>query len=256
MLAGWLSGVRLFVGADACQIQGRRFALTGDRCFSAVYSRGCRLTCAEAAQVSGLLDSGAFSDPPEKRLTPAGALERQLSWEGQARRRWGLPWRALALVSYDLLIDEKWTEGARRKARWGVVEAERAVEATIAAAAYLASRRRELAPRRLVLACQGVDDRQYEACVRGVLAHARPGDWLGLGGWCILGRNRSWLPTFWAAMRQALPLVRARGVGHCHIFGVLYRPVLGGLLWLCDRHGLSLSTDSAAPALAPSWKDP
>jgi hypothetical protein len=26
-------------------------------------------------------------------------------------------------------------------------------------------------------------------------------------------------------------------------------------LWLCDRHGLTLSTDSSGPALQPTWKD-
>jgi hypothetical protein len=40
-----------------------------------------------------------------------------------------------------------------------------------------------------------------------------------------------------------------------HLFGVLYRPVLGPLLWLCDRLGLHLSTDSSAPVLAPCFPD-
>lgn len=117
------------------------------------------------------------------------------------------------------------------------------------AAAYLASQRHHLAPRALVLACQGVDARQYAECAAGVLAHARPGDWLGLGGWCILGLFRSWLPVFWRTARLVLPMARAAGVTHAHVFGVMYRPALGGLLWLADRHGLAVSTDSSKPVL-------
>jgi hypothetical protein len=247
--------VRLYVGADAQNVQRRRFNLTGLRCFSGAYGPMSRFTPGEAARVTGLLDSGAFSDPPGKRLTPEGALERQLRWERNAERWWGHPWKAEALVSYDLLIDEKWSGGRRKKERWTVAEADRAVRVTVDAAAHLAAQRSRLAPRRLVLAAQGVDACQYQECVAGVLAHARPGDTLGLGGWCILGRQRSWLPTFWAAMRRTLPLAAAAGLAGVHLFGVLYRPALGPLLWLCDRDGLALSTDSKSPALDVTWKD-
>lgn len=207
------------------------------------------------SRVVGLLDSGAFSDAPHERLGPPAALQRQLSWEANASRLWGAPWRSEALVSYDLLIDEKWTGRVRKKERWSAREAEAAVGVTVAAAAYLASQRHRLAPRKLVLACQGVDARQYEECALAVLAHATPADWLGLGGWCILGRQTSWMPTFWAAMRRVIPLAASAGLKRAHIFGVLYRPALGGLLWLCDRHGVTLSTDSSGPVLRVTWKD-
>jgi hypothetical protein len=248
-------GVRLYVGADAQNVQRRRYNLTGYRCFSAAYGPMSRFTPGEAPAVVGLLDSGAFSDPPEKRLSPEGALERQLRWERNAGRWWGHPWRAEALVSYDLLIDEHWCDGRRKKERWTVAEADRAVRVTVDAAGYLASQRGRLSPRRLVLASQGVDASQYAECAAGVLAHARPEDTLGLGGWCILGRWKSWLPTFWAAMRRTLPLVAAASLTRVHLFGVLYRPALGPLLWLCDRHGLALSTDGSGPALAVTWGD-
>jgi hypothetical protein len=248
-------GVRLYVGADAQNVQRRRLCLTGYRCFSGAYGPKSRFTPGEASRVTGLLDSGAFSDPPERRLSPEGALRRQLRWEAEAGRFWGAPWRAEALVSYDLLIDEKWSGGKRRKSRWTVAEADRAVRRTVDAAAFLSSRRRELAPRALVLACQGVDAAQYEDCLRGVLVHARPEDWLGLGGWCVLGWFRSWIPTFWEAARRVLPLVATAGLSRVHIFGVLYPPVLGPLLWLCDRHGLALSTDGSGPVLQVTWKD-
>jgi hypothetical protein len=247
--------VKLYVGADAQNVQRRRLNLTGLRCFSGAYGPKSRFTAAEAARVVGLLDSGAFSDPPERRLDPAAALARQLRWEREAERFWGRPWRAEALVSYDLLIDEVWTGRTRRKRRWTVAQADRAVRVTVEAAAYLSSRRRDLAPRSLVLACQGVDAVQYAECVRGVLPHARPGDWLGLGGWCVLGWFRTWLPEFWRTLRAALPMTAAAGLSRVHVFGVLYRPALGGLLWLADRHGLAVSTDSSGPVLQTTWKD-
>jgi hypothetical protein len=56
-------GVLLYVGADAQTVQRRRFNLTGRRCFSGAYGPKSRFTPEEAAQVVGLLDSGAFSDP-------------------------------------------------------------------------------------------------------------------------------------------------------------------------------------------------
>jgi hypothetical protein len=248
----------LYVGADAQNMQGRRMNLAGRRCFSAAYGPKSRFAPQEAARVVGILDSGAFSDVKGGRrlAAPELALERQLAWERAAERWWGWPWRAEALVSYDLLIDEKATPGGgRRKERWSVRAAERAVRVTVDAAAFLAGRRDRLAPRKLLLACQGVDAQQYAECAAGVLGHATPADWFGLGGWCVLGWFRSWIPVFWAAMRRTLPMVAAAGLRRVHLFGVMYQPVLGGLLWLCDRHGLGLSTDSSGPALQALWKD-
>lgn len=248
-------GVRLYVGGDAQNMQRRRYNLTGYRCFSGAYGPMSRFTAEEAANVIGLLDSGAFSDSPEERLTPDAALERQLRWEREAERWWGHPWKAAGLVSYDLLIDEVWTGGRREKRRWTVEDADRAVRVTVEAAEYLASQRARLLPRKLTLACQGVDCHQYAECVQEVLKHCTPADWIGLGGWCILGWFKSWIPQFWATCYRVLPLIAAARVRHVHIFGVMYRPVLGGLLWLADRHGLTVSTDSSGPVLATTWKN-
>lgn len=249
-------GVRLFVGGDAGNVRGQPITLHGDRCFSAARASRGPSGRLDAARVIGLLDSGAFSDPPHARLSPEAALERQLLFERKAAQRWGGPWQAYALVSYDLLIDEKWHGTRRVKERWAATEAEAAVEQTIAAAHYLASQRQTLVPRRLVLACQGVDAAQYARCVAGVLPAARPGDWLGLGGWCILGRQpRRWSDVFWATLWQVLPLVAAAGIEHVHLFGVLYLPALGGLLWLADQHRLTVSVDSCKPIVAATWAD-
>jgi hypothetical protein len=248
-------GVTLYVGGDPA-----RWPLEGRRCFTAAHRPRTRL---DATRVTALLDSGAFSDPQHRRLHPEAALVRQLAWERQATAFWHAktPWCAQALVSYHRLIDEVWTSGPRglacHKQRWTVPAAEAAVIETIEAAWYLASQRARLAPRTLVLACQGVDAAQYRECVAEVLSVATPQDWIGLGGWCILGRSkRQWLPAFWQTLHVCLPMIAAAGVRHVHVFGVLWRPALGGLLWLADRHGLTASTDSSAPLLAATWPDP
>lgn len=249
-----MAAVTLYVGHDAVSLQGRRFNLTGPRMFNGQYGPSSRFLPEEVPFLSGRCDSGAFNDPPEKRLTPEGALERQLAWETRASDKWNAPYRHDSLVSYDLLIDEKWTPKGKIKERWTVAEADRAVRVTVEAASYLASQRDRLAPRRLVLACQGVDHIQYAECAAGVLAHCRPSDIFGLGGWCILGMQPSWLRTFWGAMRRTLPLVAAAGLTEVHIFGVMWRVPLGGLVWLADRHGLKVSTDSKKAAKDCVWK--
>jgi hypothetical protein len=158
--------VRLFVGGHCARVQGEAQDLAGDRMFTAAH-RPERVR--HSGALAGLLDSGAFTDPPHKRLSPDQALDRQLAWEGISSEKWGEPFRALGLVSYDLLIDETWIAGERHKRRWSVGEAECAVRVTVDAAAYLASHRAKLAPRSLILSAQGVDALQYAECAAGVL---------------------------------------------------------------------------------------
>lgn len=244
----------LYVGSNATSVQGREVRLEGRRCFTPVYPPPSLPGYGQ--QVEALLDSGAFSDPPHKRLTPERALDRQIQFEQKASTVWGHKWQAAAFVSYDLLIDEKWDGGRRRKERWSVAEANAAVGVTVDAAYYLVSQRERLTGRTLVLACQGVDAVQYDECVAEVLKVAQPQDWIGLGGWCILGRfSRQWMPTFWQTIERVIPRIANAGVRHVHIFGVLYQPALGVLLWHADQYGVSVSTDSAAPVLACSFPD-
>lgn len=249
------AAVRLFVGGHAGSIKGEPEDLTGDRCFSAAY-RAYPSRFPDVSRLVGLLDSGAFTDPPTARLTAEQALARQLRFEERASEKWGRPWQARYLVSYDLLIDETWVAGKKHKRRWSVRDADRAVAVTIESAAYLARQRDALSPRTLVLAAQGVDPLQYAECAAEVLKLASPGDWLGLGGWCIIGKQTGWLPSFWTTLHLVLPQVAARGLSHVHLFGVLYKKALGGLLWLADHYGLTISTDSAAPILACTYPDP
>jgi hypothetical protein len=153
-----------------------------------------------------------------------------------------------------LLIDEVWVGTERYKQRWTVKQADHAVAVTVDAASYLALQRQRLKPRRLILSCQGVDAIQYRECVVEILKVATPKDWVGLGGWCLLGRQTKWMPEFFATCYEVLPLIASAGIKHVHIFGVLYFPALGGLLWLCDQYNLTVSTDSTRPILQTTWK--
>jgi hypothetical protein len=253
------SAIELYVGGHAGTLPGLNPGerepenLSGKRMFTAAHCPN--KADYNQATLEGIVDSGAFSDPLEKRLGPERALERQVAWERRASEKWGFDFRAYAFVSYDLLIDETWVFGERHKRRWSIKKGEWAVSQTIEAATYLASRREELGPRRLVLSCQGVDAIQYSECADELLKVASPNDIFGLGGWCILGQRTSLLPEFWRTIHSVLPVVKRAGLTDVHIFGVLYRPALGGLLHLADGLGLKISTDSTAPVLACTYKD-
>ena len=222
-----------------------------------------------------LQDSGAFNDAclhlrgthrqmvviTQSRLTLKEALIRQeqhakhFNYEGQVEAR----------ASYDVLIDETWIEKAtglsRIKKRWSETDADLAVEETVAAAAYLNEHRNGIA---CVMSAQGVSPKQYLACTERILRYMRPGDILGLGGWCILGLRRSLLPVFRQTMRLVIPLLKREGISRVHIWGVCFAEALGELLWLCDhdeegnldvQHRIHLSTDSVGPSTRPVKKD-
>ena len=221
----------------------------------------------DLSKIRLLFDSCAFTDVlTNSRVSFAIALERQLQTlakmrRSQARYRFAIGCKETWLVSYDRLIDEKFVDGKRIKQRWSVDEAWEAVRQTVEAARYLASQRYRLDGYKLVLSCQGVDALQYQQCVEQVLEYATPDDVLGLGGWCILGKQKKWMPVFWEAMRRVIPLIAESGVRQVHIFGVTwlkphqgYEPPLPGLLRLCDEYGLSLSTDGRSPIANALWK--
>lgn len=242
----------MYIGGQSSTIQGERQKLGGYRCFTAAYCKSYPQT----SEAIALLDSGAFSDPIEKRKTPETALLRQLKWEQSASQKLGVAWQSEAIASYDLLIDEVWTDLGKFKRRWSVNEAWSAVKETVDAASYLASQRSYLAPRHLVLGCQGVDADQYRECTMAVLGHAAETDWIGLGGWCILGRMPSWIPTYWETLHQVMPLIAQSSVKHVHLYGSLLDESLAPLLWFCDRLGLTCSADSKRPVTDVTYPDP
>jgi hypothetical protein len=97
--------ITLYVGGQSTITQNEKQDLGGYRCFTAAYPKNYP----ETLNAIGLLDSGAFSDPITKRLTPELALLRQLKWEQSASKKLGTTWISQAIASYDLVIDEVWT---------------------------------------------------------------------------------------------------------------------------------------------------
>jgi len=207
-------------------------------------------------------DSGAFSDGPSSRLDSMSALHRQIAHMHKYR----YSSQVTHMASYDLLIDEKWIDGTRHKRRWSEDDAWGAVYETVNAARYILEWRDKCKQNMgIVVSAQGVTPQQYLACTSLVLRDAlvRKTDIFGLGGWCILGKMRSLMPSFEETIKLVVPVVAASNVKHIHIWGVVYAPALGKLLHLCDTHGITLSTDSAGPSLRPAmgewgymgWRD-
>jgi hypothetical protein len=226
--------------------------------------------------VAVIQDSGAFNDAclllqgqerhvslmKHCRVSFKEALQRQ---ERHAEH-FGYADQIEARASYDVLIDETWTEDAsglrtRCKKRWSETDADLAVEETIAAAAYLHQHRNGLP---CILSAQGVSPRQYLHCIEQIMPYVRDGDIVGLGGFCILGLNHSYLPGFRETMRLVIPFLKREGIRRVHIWGVCFAEPLGELLWLCDhdeegnldpQQRLHLSTDSIGPSTRPVKKD-
>ena len=229
-------------------------------CVSPVYGNtiGSRQENRVAVPVSTLViqDSGAFSDGPGQRLSCEAALERQIIHA----EKWGYTEQVTHRASYDLLIDEKWEGGRRYKARWTEDDAAMAVKLTVNAAKYLS---RQTGPAR-ILSAQGVSARQYLSCAEQIIPLLVPDDLFGLGGWCITGKLPTvMMPVLRETMQAVIPFLGHEGVKRVHIWGVCYAKALGELLYLCDEHGIELSTDSMGPSIRPargrwgyaSWTD-
>jgi hypothetical protein len=244
--------IRLYCGIGEDDWCGQPLMVGPFACISPVYGRTLQTKSVNYAQVppsvrAVIQDSGAFCDGPGQRLTFQQALERQI----EHGRRFQYENRVAYRASYDLLIDEKWREGRRHKQRWSETEAWDACVITIKAAQFL-SRHRNGIP--CVLSAQGVTASQYLACVQAILPYFQPEDMLGLGGWCITGKLPAQiLPAFREMLHLVLPFLGKEGIRRVHIWGCLYAPALGELLYLCDQYGIALSTDSVGPSLRPVY---
>jgi len=201
-----------------------------------------------------LQDSGAFSDGGAGvRLTCEEALRRQ---ESHAQR-YGYADQIAARASYDLLIEEKWSEDEatgglcrRGRRRWTEAAAEAAVEETVQAARFLAAHRNGIP---CVLSAQGVSPRHYLRCVQQIIPLMQDGDWLGFGGWCVVGKfPAQMLPIFRETMALVIPFLGREGIRRAHLWGVIYAPALADLLWLCSQYQITLSTDSIGPQVRPA----
>lgn len=217
-------------------------------CIAPVYGRSLRTKTVNRVRVPAttlvLQDSGAFSDGPGQRLSIEAALERQLAHAAT----YGYTAQVTHRASYDLLIDEKWENGRRHKERWSELDAQDAVAETVRAAAYLAAHRQGVST---ILSVQGVSAKQYLTCAQSIVPLLVPGDILGLGGWCILGKIRSLLPVFAETMAFLMPFLGQEGVEWVHVWGVCWTPALEILTWYAAQHGIKVSVDSAHPSLHP-----
>lgn len=196
-----------------------------------------------------LLDSGAYQKKDMlNRLTPERAFKRQRQFEADRGPIDGRPWR---YVTYDCLrgVDEDLREtetGIERiKVRGSEASAAPAVALTIEAAEYYASRTQDVEGG-IAYSAQGATIDQYERCVRVLLDLARPGiDWLALGGFCIIGRNRKLVPQFLETCERVAPLVRARGLSQVHVLGVAFPDALVPSAAIFRKWGIRYSTDTS-----------
>lgn len=246
-----MSGVRFYCGVNEKRWNRHPVDPGQFACIAPIYGASKRTRRKNSVQIPAhvavIQDSGAFSDSWDSRLAFPAALERQIAHAEFYKYSNQITHRA----SYDLLIDEVWHEGNRTKRRWSVQDAESAVDATVAAARYM-DNHRDLG---LVQSAQGVDAKQYLQCVERILPYINPAkDILGFGGWCITGKMpKQMLPVFRDTILKVIPFVAQKGIKRIHIWGVIYPYALGEMLWMCDQHGIELSTDSAGPARQPAF---
>lgn len=197
-----------------------------------------------------MCDSAAFQEVAEEdRKTPDFALDRQLAFQQRLRDDGcGPSFFFESMSTYDWLagVDEAIVDGKRVKRRGTPETAERAVAATIEAANVYHRRRGEVQGS-IAYAAQGVSVAQYLECVRALLPLIRPGrDWLALGGFCIIGMQRSLIPQFVETCRRIVPLCRARGVHRVHVLGVTVVDPLQHVVPIFANAGIEFSTDSVS----------
>lgn len=190
-----------------------------------------------------LIDSGAFQDVTDERLTFEQALERQLEFEKTVTKD-GRP--AYAIVSYDRLVDEQFDGNNQFKQRVSYDDGEQYVRETIEASRYLASQRERLKPRKLVLSCQGTTTEQYIRCLNGVLEFATDEDIIGLGGFCIISRSKKYEQQFYEVINQAFPIIAQHGIKRVHIFGVGIIKILVQAEFLARQYGIECSYDTSS----------
>lgn len=194
-----------------------------------------------------IIDSGAFQDVGKKtsRLTFEEALKRQLNFERTVTKNHR---PAEAIVSYDHLVDEQYDEknDQQFKKRVSAKTSRKYVRETIEAARFLAGHREELAPRKLILSCQGTTVRQYLYCINKVLEVAEEDDIIGLGGFCIISRSKAYEEQFYEIINKAFPKIRERGIKRVHIFGVgMFRALIQADL-CAHANGLECSYDTSS----------
>ena len=244
-----MTDIRLYTGLCETTYNHHPVAPGPYACISPVYGRAktyeTRVKIPTETR-SIIQDSGAFSDNRFKRLSFEGALDRQAA-HGQD---WYYQGYITHRATYDLLIDEVWVNGNRFKRRWSELEAEDAVNTTIHAAQFLTRNRHGY---NLIISAQAVTPAQYLKCAQRLMPTFQEGDWFGFGGWCITGlMPQIMMPVLRETVSLVVPFLAKEGIKHIHIWGVIYPKALGVLLWECDQHGITVSTDSVGPHMKPT----
>jgi hypothetical protein len=123
------------------------------------------------------------------------------------------------------------------------------VNETIEAAQYLSNQRERLGKRKLILSCQGVSENQYLRCINEVTEVARPGDIIGLGGFCIISQSKEVEHQYYAIIKKAFPILHELGLNRIHIFGLgLFRTLVQTDIY-ARMHGIEVSYDTSSPEL-------
>ena len=242
--AWWKMGVRLYCGVGATKWGEVEPTEPGPyACISPVGGRGERQAPTRVAipqDVKVMQDSGAFSDDRTNRIPFQEAYDRQMKHAETCHYASQVIYRA----SYDYRIGEAWTDGNFTIRAWSAEECDKAVDETIRAAEFAADHRDEIAGK--VMSAQGADLEQYFHCARQVIPTMNMAkDKLGFGGYCTIGIRKSQMITFQDVCRVVVPYCAQQGVKWIHLWGVIYAHALGELLWMCDKYGIRLSTDSS-----------
>lgn len=220
--------------------------LTGRAMLNPYYGGRCKHVL---PNTKAIIDSTAFQTMLARKQ-PWQALDDQLRYERQlALRMDDSEWYAEALIHYDQMlgVDEAYTDdGKKIKTRGNRETARQAIEATLASAQYYASQRHRVRGA-LAFAAQGIDPDQYiNDCVLPLFDLMQSGDWLALGGFCIIGMRPKLIPHFCETLERVLPLCKKRGVARIHILGVCVAGPIRFAAALARNYKIAISTDSSS----------
>jgi hypothetical protein len=206
--------MKFYVSKCHDTLNGRPYhpeTITPNICLNPYYNT----TLKKEIDVKYILDSGAFQDVgKDERLSFSDALERQLHFE----KKVGV--QANAIVSYDHLVDEQLNETGQFKKRVDYETGQVYVDETIEAAKFLVKNRKNLGSRKLILSCQGTNKEQYIDCIESILKIAKPQDYIGFGGFCILSKSVDYEKEYYEIITEAFPKIHEAGIKHVHIFGM------------------------------------
>lgn len=203
-------------------------------------------------RTKAICDSGAFQDDgttkKRMRVTPEQALYRQLRLQERINAALDYHWFFEAIVTYDQMfgVDECVIDGKKVKKRGNEETARDAIKETLEAAAYYAANRDKIEGK-ICFACQGATPIQYlNECVLPIIDMMEDTDWLGFGGFCIIGRVPSLKPLFYETLETVLPIAKKRGIKRFHILGVTVADSIKIATGIARKYGVEISTDSSS----------